>query len=484
MKIDNNSWRKLTKYSSVKPGLSIIGKDISRLSAWLTEQYWKLTPLTRNLCLFFLFNIVLVNVGIMLTTFSLRDTIITHTLHVLLPNLETGTDSWMPMLNALHYLESVHEKPVYQTIFFDNDIKFQYPPTSLLLLYLLKQITPDEASLILVLRLVSWLFVVAMVFFIIKIFNLSFEKNFGVKRGDLPKVDIIIRNIILICLSLTFYPVVKAYSLGQIQVWLNTLFTIVFWCWMKNKKTWAGGLTGAMFLVKPQYLIIALWGFLCRKWFFTIAFSFVVVGGLSISIWLMGIANHTDYLTVLSYISRHGEGYYPNQSVNGLLNRLLFNGNNLEWKDGFPPFNAFVYMGTVVSSAVLIGIALLYTIKSKKQGNILDMAIVALSCTMASPVAWEHHYGILLPIYAFLLPCLIKQPIFGRMTFPFLGLTYILSSNYLPIFNKLASFPVLNILQSYLFIAALMVLVCLYALKMKIHLSHSPLRGCLKSGWL
>jgi hypothetical protein len=25
------------------------------------------------------------------------------------------------------------------------------------------------------------------------------------------------------------------------------------------------------------------------------------------------------------------------------------------------------------------------------------------------PIAWEHHYGILLPIFAYLLPCLLQK---------------------------------------------------------------------------
>jgi hypothetical protein len=124
-------------------------------------------------------------------------------------------------------------------------------------------------------------------------------------------------------------------------------------------------------------------------------------------------------------------------------------------------------LGTVISSAILIGASLFYSIKSRRKGNVLDLAIVSLTCTIASPIAWEHHYGILLPIYAFLLPCLVKQPVFGKVTLPYLGLTYILSSNFLSIFNRLASIPILNILQSYLFIAALMLLVCLYALRRK-----------------
>ena len=37
------------------------------------------------------------------------------------------------------------------------------------------------------------------------------------------------------------------------------------------------------------------------------------------------ILSELDYLPVLSYISRHGEALHTNQSMNGILNRLLHN---------------------------------------------------------------------------------------------------------------------------------------------------------------
>ncbi len=84
---------------------------------------------------------------------------------------------------------------------------------------------------------------------------------------------------------------------------------------------------------------------------------------------------------------------------------------------------------------------------------------------MASPVAWEHHYGILLPIYALLLPQLCQYRIWGVLTLPLLGLSYVLASNYFYIAKKFAALPLLNIVQSYLFFGALIVLLILYRLR-------------------
>ena len=78
---------------------------------------------------------------------------------------------------------------------------------------------------------------------------------------------------------------------------------------------------------------------------------------------MFGLANHLDYLPVLSHLAERGEAYYPNHSVNGLLNRLMSIGepaalHNLEWGDGaFPPFNRWVYWTTTISSAAILLLA-------------------------------------------------------------------------------------------------------------------------------
>ena len=52
---------------------------------------------------------------------------------------------------------------------------------------------------------------------------------------------------------------------------------------------------------------------------------------------------------------------------------------------------------------MLIGMALFWNFR-KQQANVADFCLAALSFTMASPIAWEHHYGILLPILAAIVP--------------------------------------------------------------------------------
>jgi hypothetical protein len=234
----------------------------------------------------------------------------------------------------------------------------------------------------------------------------------------------------------------------------------------------SGALGGLLCLWKPQFVILLAWGALRRQWGFVTAFAAVFLAGVALSVWLAGVEDHVGYLSVLAHLSRLGEAYYPNQSVNGLLNRLVGNGNSLNFDSTmFPPFHPLVYAGTVAGAIALIAPALFWPIRAGGRGGATDLALVALTCTMASPIAWEHHYGVLLPIYAYLLPRLVEERVFGPLTLPGLGVSYLLASNFIYVTNgwvssaHLQSFRAASLLQSYLFAGALMALLCLYALR-------------------
>jgi hypothetical protein len=71
---------------------------------------------------------------------------------------------------------------------------------------------------------------------------------------------------------------------------------------------------------------------------------------------------------------------------------------------------------------------------------------------MASPIAWEHHYAVLAPIDALLAPHVLRTG--DRRMLALLGLSYLLSANFLAVAQRLAE-TAWNPLQSYLYFAAL-----------------------------
>jgi len=366
-------------------------------------------------------------------------------------------DSWGPMYKAILHLREHPDIPIYSELFFAQQTKFQYPLSSLLPLDLLQRLADiSQETLFLVLNNVSWWFVI---FTGIACWFIFRESQRAIARQDEKSISLW-TIIPIMAITLTFYPLAKSYTLGQIQTTI-TLFvslSILAWQW---KKPWVAGiLLGICCAIKPQWAIVILWGLLRKEWKF-VATSGITFAGLSLTaVGMYGIQNYIDYLPVMSFLSRQGESYFPNQSINGLMNRLLFNGDNLKWHaDGFPPFNPTVYAVTLIAAIFILGFALFW--KRNKKADAFDLALLILSLTMSSPIAWEHHYGILLPIFALITPICVSEKVAGKRIFLYLLLAFFLASQRLDFVRIFAS-TYFNFVQSYLFFGAVIVLGLLY----------------------
>lgn len=115
--------------------------------------------------------------------------------------------------------------------------------------------------------------------------------------------------------------------------------------------------------------------------------------------------------------------------------------------------HAGVYAGTLLSGAALVAVALLLPRRAAR-GSLLDLSIAALTIVIVSPIAWEHHFGILLPLLAVATPRLISGPSAGSWTPVVLGGAFVLTGQYFEPAQRLAS-SWLNVLQSYVLIGAL-----------------------------
>jgi len=166
---------------------------------------------------------------------------------------------------------------------------------------------------------------------------------------------------------------------------------------------------------------------------------------------------------VLSYISRQGEIFHPNQSMNGLLHRLLDNGNSLEWnRNTLMLYNPWVHAGTVASSLALLGFGLWAARAREVRLEPLDLAIVLLCSALAAPTAWTHHYGVTLLLFALALPAILSIGTRARHGI-MLGLliAFLLISNNYRALNRLHDTP-LNFLQSYVYFGGLLLLATLW----------------------
>jgi hypothetical protein len=354
-----------------------------------------------------------------------------------------GTDSWYPMAAAMDYFHRHPHGRIFRQVFFVDGIKFQYPLSSLLIhqaLWLLGAV-PSDAWL----NRVNWWLILA---------NVGATGAFGfllAKRSpDYAQYRYVVAVVVGIG-TLFFFPEVDAFYLGQVQVWINTLFALTAIAWLANRKGLAGALIGLMCLLKPQFGLFLLWGIMRREWRFIAYWAAVVIPGLGLSMIVFGLQNHLDYIPVLRALSRSGEAFIDNQSINGLLNRLLATSDpansiivddvdpnacslqSLRINSRLPPFNLTVYGGTLLSSAAMIGFALLLARRSSGGANLLDFLGAALTFTMASPVAWIHHYGILPSIYvAAMFVLLADKPCARRsLALAILAASYLITGHWL-----------------------------------------------------
>jgi alpha-1,2-mannosyltransferase len=361
-------------------------------------------------------------------------------------------DSWRPMEAARAYARAQPDGDIYEEIFFHRRLKFQYPPSSLLFIGGLSR----DA-----LNLVSWICVWITVAFTVALFRGATQTGERALHRAGP-LDLLVGSLVVAALCLSFYPLIRGYTLGQIQVWVDALFAAALWAWYRGRPAASGVCLGIACLIKPPLFVLALWALVRRQRAMLAGMLVTCCIGVSVSIAVYGFASHVSYVRVLSFISQRGEAYYPNQSVNGLLNRWLDNGDNLKFqKFEFPPPNAIVSRGTMIAAIVLLLMALIIPALRRQDDPRFDLPLMAATATIISPIAWEHHYGVWPPILALLVPAVIDLTGARRAVGVALCVAFVLTAQYFSPVQRLAD-TAWNPLQSYVFFGALLLITTAY----------------------
>ena len=353
-------------------------------------------------------------------------------------------DSWKPLDAARAFVDARPGDRLYQEVFFARRIKFQYPPSSLLFL--------DHASRA-TLNAISWMAVGITGFLCWRLLDRSLARHAPEWRPVHPAHSAA-QAILVLALTVTFYPIVKGYSLGQIQTVLTAACAGVLLLVTTNRPLGAGSPVSAPALVKPTYAMLLLWAVVRRQWRFTWGFAVVTAAGVAASSMAFGILQWIDYGRVLSFIAERGEAFYANQSINGLLHRLAGTGPVLEWqRDQFAPADPLVRGLTMLLGTVVVLGALWYRAARRSAVPECDVAAFLIAITAGAPIAWEHHYGVLLPIAAVATGPVLATRRARRSTA--LILSIIVAGQYLSITHATVSTP-WNFLMSYTLAAALL----------------------------
>lgn len=424
----------------------------------------KATTVTAGLGLFLLLGVLGPNAILWLAAPPpYNETALHHTWDVL--HGRSADDSWGVMMSAVDYLKAPGPAPVYSELYFNRGQRFQYPLSSLFALEGMLQVAgadyvrTNKYAIYATLTIndaLGWVFIALGAVATLALLERSL-KEAGLE-GD-TRVMAGLRAVAVFGLALTFYPIVKAYTLGQIQVWINAIFALALFCWATRRPAASGFLIGVVTLIKPHFGLFLAWAVLRRAWSFAASFSITVGVGLALSVAVYGLANHLDYIRILGVLAETGELYYPNQSINGVLNRLASLSDPVTYNSlsfaSRPAYNVWVRGGTLVAAAVLLSFALFRRSPDDECGRVRDFCIMGLSLTLASPIAWEHHYGITLAMFAVLLASCAG----GHLAW--LGASYILIGTLMQLTNLLAATP-WNVAQSTLFVGALILLVLLH----------------------
>jgi hypothetical protein len=232
----------------------------------------------------------------------------------------------------------------------------------------------------------------------------------------------------------------------------------------------SGTLIGLMALVKPQYAFICVWFAVRKKWGALWASLATGAAGLVVATEIFGWREQLKYIAVAREASR-GYAYYPNLSINGFMNRLIFNGPNLTFDPAsYAPPSLLVSAAGTVGLLALLCAALLFPRSSQARGGVLDFCAVALASTAASPMAWEHHYGILFPIFMASFALLKWRA--SRET----AAAYLVTGNAWSVMNVFAGIPGVNALQSIPFFGVLLTLATLWrSQKANLNAGHDAL---------
>jgi hypothetical protein len=354
------------------------------------------------------------------------------------------TDSWLPMMKSLDYFKAHPTLPIYDAKLYDTLI---YSLASELPLVAMRKVGMSDATMLRALAILSFLAVwgVAAV-------SLLMGRWLLRRRGAELTWPAVVA-VVLTCLGC--YPLIKGYSLGNAQTFLSFGFAVMLLLWTTRRERSAGVVAALMTAVKPQFILLLVWMLVRKRW--GAAWAFVACGVVLItaSVAVFGWHNNLDYLGVLAGLSHKAQSHYANQSMFGTINRMIFNGENIGYTPYvYTPYIPWVYRVTVGTTLVLVGAVLVYPWK-KLRGSTADIAAMGIALVAASPMAWEHHYGIVVGIAAwawFAHACWMKERPWV------LGAAVFLCCNFLPAFNYLSDKRGWNVLQSYLYFGALLLM--------------------------
>ena len=170
------------------------------------------------------------------------------------------------MRDALDLLRSGSKENIYETHFFQKMVRFQYPPSSLLPLELLSSLGLSSVGDLNRLNLLFYLLnATAMGCLARLLYRADYADGRTFREPEqLAPMALVPLSVIA---SRMFYPVLRAQVLGQIQIWIDLLFTLAIVFWVKREPVAVGNLHWCRMCYQTTIRIAPCMGTLAGKRF-------------------------------------------------------------------------------------------------------------------------------------------------------------------------------------------------------------------------
>jgi Glycosyltransferase family 87 len=346
----------------------------------------------------------------------------------------TYDDSWWPMLKTYQAHLNNPDGDMY-AVFYDDDVKYQYPPSALLPLELLPQAMTEVAGrtefdegLKQTLRFLSLAAVLLTALASVLVLKVGLDR--WAPGGAGTTTHVVGFTALGLANALIWYPLIVGFGWGHIQVFLNLLLSLSILAYLLNRPLASGVLLGVCCLVKPHYGLFFVWGLLRKQWTFAGALAATGAAGTLVALLVYGFSDHFSYVHLLSWLSQRGEAIWTNQGLNGLLHRFFENGAAYEvagqTQSAFPPYHRGVHVLSTIFMLLILALGLLLPQRARgPSGSALDFSTMLVAITVASPIAWVYQYGPLLPVFALALAITLSTRNLPRLFVPLLAVAYL-----------------------------------------------------------
>ncbi|HZE88121.1 MAG TPA: glycosyltransferase family 87 protein, partial [Verrucomicrobiae bacterium] len=258
--------------------------------------------------------------------------------------------------------------------------------------------------------------------------------------------------------ALTFYPVWHHLKIGQSSLLVLLLLAACLALLRRGREGAAGiALSGAILLkLTPVIFIPFLWMRGRRRAAIVSAAGVAALTALSLAV--TGWPAQITYVTRMVPLLSAGTAFYPNQSLNGFVTRLLGAGDLMkaDLSTGLGAARA----ASGAAAAVLLALSFLAIHRRRREagarGDEDGFALLTVASLLASPISWEHHYVCLLLPAWILIGRYSGGEAPRRGVAPLTGAALALAGSYvgLAVFEKFGVGPIHPLLSSAAFIGA------------------------------